>query len=102
MNKLRLFFIAGVFISWMTVNHANSSVGVVRFVGAIVEGACVVNINNTTANTECYRDGKNHTGTQTLANVDYRSKDLPLGLGTTEMRWLDQRKTQGVMTVVYR
>ncbi|MDI9226806.1 type 1 fimbrial protein, partial [Serratia marcescens] len=29
-------------------------------------------------------------------------KELPLNLGTTEMKWVDQQKKLAVMTVVYR
>ncbi|MFZ1872370.1 MAG: type 1 fimbrial protein, partial [Chania sp.] len=30
------------------------------------------------------------------------SKELPLNLGTTEMRWVDQQQKLAIMTVVYR
>lgn len=102
MNSLRLFLIAGALISWMIASHAGATGGVINFVGAIVEGPCLVNVSNTTANTECYRNGQNYTGTQRLVSSDASSKELPLNIGTTEMRWVDQQHKLAIMTVVYR
>lgn len=102
MNILRLFLIAGVLYSWMAASQAGTMGGVINFVGAIVEGPCLINVDNSTANTQCYRNGHNYTSAQTLANVDSRSKELPLNIGTTEMKWIDQQQKLAVMTVVYR
>lgn len=102
MNSLRLFLIAGALFSWMAASNAGTTGGVVRFIGAIVEGPCLVNVSKTTANTDCYRNGRNYTGTQKLASFDARSKELPLNIGTTEMRWVDQQQKLAIMTVVYR
>lgn len=101
MNSLRLLLIAGALFSWMVASHAGST-GVINFVGAIVEGPCTVDVSNSTANTQCYRNGQNYTGTQRLASFDANSKELPLNIGTTQMRWVDQQKKLAIMTVVYR
>lgn len=102
MNSLRLFLIAGALFSWMAASQAGTTGGVIHFVGAIVEGPCLVNVVNSTANTQCYRNGQNYTGTQALASYDASSKELPLNIGTTEMRWVDQQHKLAIMTVVYR
>lgn len=102
MNILRLFLIAGVLFSWMAAGHAGTTGGVIHFVGAIVEEPCLINVGNSTTNTQCYRNGHNYTSSQTLANVDGRSKELPLNIGTTEMKWIDQQHKLAIMTVAYR
>ncbi|CAI1523964.1 type 1 fimbrial protein [Serratia fonticola] len=102
MNSLRLILIAGALFSWMAASHAGSTGGVITFVGAIVEGPCTVDVSNSTANTQCYRNGHNYIGTQRLASFDASSKELPLNIGTTEMRWVDQQKKLAIMTVIYR
>lgn len=105
MNILRLFLIAGALLSWTTAGHAGTPGtvgGVINFVGSIVEGPCLVNVVNSSANTQCYRNGQNYTGTQALASFNASSKELPLNLGTTEMRWVDQQQKLAIMTVVYR
>ncbi|MFZ1874064.1 MAG: type 1 fimbrial protein, partial [Chania sp.] len=62
MNSLRLFLIAGALLSWMAAGHAGTPGtvgGVINFVGSIVEGPCLVNVVNSSANTQCYRNGQN-------------------------------------------
>ncbi|TQI81308.1 hypothetical protein FHU10_3783 [Serratia fonticola] len=102
MNSLRLFLIAGALFSWMAASHAGITGGVIHFFGTIVEGPCLVNVSNTTANTECYRNGKNYTGTQNLANFGANNRELPMNIGTTEMKWLDQQHKLAILTVNYR
>ncbi|AHG18695.1 fimbrial protein [Chania multitudinisentens RB-25] len=102
MNSLRLFLIAGALFSWMAASQVSASSGVIRFVGAIVEGPCLVNVVNSTANTQCYRNGRNYTGTQALTRFNAARKELPLNLGTSEMRWVDRQQKLAIMTVVYR
>ncbi|WP_337261720.1 MULTISPECIES: type 1 fimbrial protein [unclassified Serratia (in: enterobacteria)] len=102
MNSLRLFLIAGALLSWMAAGQVGATSGVIHFVGAIVEGPCLVNVVNSSANTQCYRNGQNYTDTQALASFNASSQELPLNLGTTEMKWVDQQKKLAIMTVVYR
>lgn len=102
MKSLRLFLIAGALLSWMAASQAGTTGGVINFVGAIVEGPCLVDVVNSTANTQCYRNGQNYTGTQNLGSYDARSKELPLNIGTTEMKWVNQEHKLAIMTVVYR
>lgn len=102
MNSLRLLLIAGALFSWMTAGLVSASSGVIRFVGAIVESPCMINIIDSTANTECYRNGKNYTGRQKLANFDAKTRSLPLDIGTTEIKWIDKQKNLALLTVVYR
>jgi type 1 fimbria pilin len=102
MNSLRLFLIGGALLSWMAAGQAGTTSGVIHFVGAIVESPCLVNVVNSTANTECYRNGKNYTGRQQIVNFNARSKELPLDIGTTEMKWIDQQKNLALLTVMYR
>lgn len=102
MNSLRLYLIAGALLSWMAASQAGTTGGVINFVGAIVEGPCLVDVVDSTANTECYRNGQNYTGTQNLERYDARVKELPLNIGTTEMKWVDQDEKLAIMTVMYR
>ena len=102
MNVFRLFLIVGILFSWTAASHAGTTGGVIRFVGSIVESPCAVNVTDSTANTQCYRNGQHYQGQQALSKFDDTRKELPLNLGTTEMRWVDQQKKLAVMTVVYR
>ncbi|MGA9617640.1 MAG: type 1 fimbrial protein [Serratia proteamaculans] len=102
MNVFRLFLIAGMLFSWTAASHAGTTGGVIRFVGSIVESSCTVNIADSTAKTQCYRNGQHYQGQQTLSKFDATRKELPLNLGSTEMKWVDQQKNLAVMTVVYR
>ncbi|WON75576.1 type 1 fimbrial protein [Serratia sp. UGAL515B_01] len=102
MNSLRLFLIAGALFSWTAASQAGTTSGTITFVGGIVESPCVVSVVNSTANTECYRNGKNHTASQPIASYNSNSKELPQNVGTTEIKWLDQQKKTGIMTVAYR
>lgn len=102
MNTFRLFLIVGMLFSWTAVSHAGVAGGVIRFVGSIVESPCTVNIADSKANTQCYRNGQRYQAQQVLSGFDATRKELPLNLGTTEMKWVDQQKKLAVMTVVYR
>nr|WP_072010809.1 MULTISPECIES: fimbrial protein [unclassified Serratia (in: enterobacteria)] len=105
MNSLRLFLIAGALLSWMAAGYASTpgtSGGVIRFVGSIVEGPCLVNVVNSSAQTQCFRNGQNYTGTQALASLNASGKELPLNLGTTAIRWVDEQQKLAIMTVAYR
>lgn len=103
MNRLRLFLIAGALFSWMATSYAViKTSGVIHFVGSIVESPCLVNVANATTNTQCYRNGQNYTITQPTANFGAGSRELPLDMGTAQIKWLDQQHKLGVMTVVYR
>ncbi|WP_431221746.1 type 1 fimbrial protein [Serratia sp. L9] len=102
MKSLRLFLIAGMLFSWMAASHAGVAGGVINFSGSIVEGPCTVNVVNSTASTECYRNGQNYRATQTLANIDVGSKELPMNLGTSQVKWINQQKKLAIMTVEYR
>ena len=102
MNIFRLFLIAGMLFSWTAAGHAETTGGVIHFVGSVVESPCSVEVAGSTANTQCYRNGQHYQGQQTLSHFDVSRKELPLNLGTTEMQWVDQQKKLAVMTVVYR
>ncbi|MFI8415902.1 type 1 fimbrial protein [Serratia sp. NPDC078593] len=103
MNTCRFVTIVGVLFSWMAASHAENSVGVIHFVGAIVESPCALSITDSAANSECYRNGRHYQSQQhTLSNFDMTRKDLPLSLGSTEMHWVDQQQKLAVLTVVYR
>ncbi|CAI0717180.1 type 1 fimbrial protein [Serratia quinivorans] len=102
MNVFRLFLIAGMLFSWTAASYAGTTGGVIRFVGSIVESPCTVSIADSTAKTQCYRNGQHYQGQQTLSKFDATRKELPLNLGSTEMTWVDQQKKLAVMTVVYR
>ncbi|CAI0698589.1 Uncharacterised protein [Serratia entomophila] len=102
MNVFRLFLIAGMLFSWTAVSQAGGNGGVIRFVGSIVESPCTVSIADSKAKTQCYRNGQRYQAQQTLSTFDATRKELPLNLGTTEMKWADQQKKLAIMTVVYR
>lgn len=102
MNIFRLFLIAGMLFSWTAVSQAGGNGGVIRFVGLITEGPCTIDIADSTAKTQCYRDGRHYQAQQTLTTLDVTRKELPLNLGTIEMKWADRQKKLAVMTVVYR
>ncbi len=102
MNIFRLFMIAGMLFSWTAASYAGTTGGVVHFVGSIVESPCTMSFSNSTVNTQCYRNGQQYQGQQTLSNFDTTRKELPMNLGSTEMKWVDQQKKLAVMTVVYR
>ncbi|WP_308737532.1 type 1 fimbrial protein [Serratia fonticola] len=75
--------------------------GVIHFYGAIVEGPCTVKVVDSTAQTQCYRDGQNYTSKHRLASLQSGSKALPMNLGKSEIKWLDQQKKLGIMTLEY-
>ncbi|MGQ8773789.1 type 1 fimbrial protein [Serratia sp. NA_112.1] len=102
MNVFRLFLIAGMLFSWTAASYAGTTGGVIRFVGSIVENPCTVNIADSTAKTECYRNGRYYQDQQTLSKFDATRKELPMNLGSIEMKWVDQQKKLAIMTVVYR
>lgn len=102
MKSLRLILIAGMMFSWMVAGFANATGGIIHFSGSIVEGPCTVNVVDTTAKTACYRNGQNYQATRNLINVDASSNELPLNLGTSEVKWLDQQKKLAIMTLEYR
>ncbi|WP_025120608.1 MULTISPECIES: type 1 fimbrial protein [unclassified Serratia (in: enterobacteria)] len=103
MKSLRLFLIAGMLFSWLAAGVANAATGgVINFYGSIVEGPCSVEVADSTAKTQCYRDGKNYTSQHSLANWDGSSKELPRKLGKSEIKWLDEQKKLGILTLEYR
>lgn len=103
MKSLRLFLIAGMLFSWLAAGVANAATGgVIHFYGAIVEGPCTVEVADSTAQTQCYRDGQDYTSKHQLASLESGSKELPMHLGKSEIKWLDQQKKLGIMTVEYR
>lgn len=102
MNTFRLLLIAGMLFSWTTVSLAEGNSGVIRFVGSVIEGPCTVDIADFTAKSQCYRDGRHYQAQQTLTTFDVTRKELPLNLGTIEMKWADQQKKLAVTTVEYR
>lgn len=102
MNSLRLILIAGALFSWMAASHAGSTGGVIHFYGSIVEGPCVVKVADSTAQTQCYRGGQNYTSKHQLESLESGRKELPMNLGKSELKWLDQQKKLGIMTLEYR
>ncbi|MBC3379675.1 type 1 fimbrial protein [Serratia fonticola] len=102
MKSLRFFLIAGMLFSWIAAGVANAATsGVIHFYGAIVEGPCTVKVVDSTAQTQCYRDGQNYTSKHRLASLQSGSKALPMNLGKSEIKWLDQQKKLGIMTLEY-
>ncbi|TQI81307.1 hypothetical protein FHU10_3784 [Serratia fonticola] len=102
MKSLRLFLIAGMLFSWMAASQADVTGGVIRFSGTIVEGPCRVNVVNAIANTECYRNGQNYKATQALDKVSFDRKELPMNIGTSQMKWINQQKKLAIITLEYR
>lgn len=103
MKSLRFFLIAGLLFSWMAAGLASAATGgVINFYGSIVEGPCAVEVVDSTAQTQCYRDGQNYTSKHQLASLESGSKELPMNLGKSEIKWLDQQKKLGIMTLEYR
>lgn len=103
MKSLRLFLIAGMLFSWMAAGVASAaSGGVINFYGSIVEGPCAVEVVDSMAQTQCYRDGQNYTSKHQLASLEKGSKELPMNLGKSEIKWLDQQKKLGIMMLEYR
>ncbi|WP_061770241.1 type 1 fimbrial protein [Serratia symbiotica] len=98
MNIFQLLVIVGMLFSWTAVSQAGVIGGVIRFVGSIVESPCTVNIADSKANTQCYRNGKHYQAQQTLKNFGATRNELPLNLGTTETKWLDKKKKLAVMS----
>lgn len=103
MKSLRLTLIAGMLFSWMVASVANAATGgVIHFYGSIVEGPCTVEVVDSAAKTQCYRDGQNYTSKHQLATLESGSKELPMNIGKSEIKWLDQQKKLGIMTLEYR
>ncbi|EFE95457.1 type 1 fimbrial protein [Serratia odorifera] len=103
MNTRRFITIVGLAVSWIAGSHAETNGGVIYFSGAIVESPCTLSVTETTANTQCYRNGRHYQSRQhTLSHFDTTRKNLPLNLGSTEMGWVNQQQKLAVMTVVYR
>lgn len=103
MNTHRFITVVGALCLWMMAGHAGALGGTVRFIGAVVESPCELNITATTAQTECYRNGRHYQSQQyTLPNFGTTRKELPQHLGTTEIRWVDQQQQLAIMTIDYR
>lgn len=75
--------------------------GTIRFTGMIVEGPCDISYSSQAATMDCMRNGKNLQQTRRFTNGD-GARVLPANLGTTEMRWLDDQRRLGIMTIQYR
>ncbi|WP_024529327.1 type 1 fimbrial protein [Serratia fonticola] len=102
MKNLRLLLNAGVLFSWMAVGVVNAATGgVIHIYGSIIEGPCMVEVTDSTVQTQCYRDGQNHTSKHRLASLESGSKELPKNLGKSEFKWLDKKKKLGMLILEY-
>lgn len=105
MNAFKLTLaVFGMLMSGMmnTVEAASApSTGIIRFQGMIVEDGCEVVNQGQNLQSSCYRNGKTLTASHSVASTAASPKSLPQNLGTTHMRWLDDSRKAGILTVSY-
>ncbi|PKH24355.1 fimbrial protein [Enterobacterales bacterium CwR94] len=91
--------------SWTTAvsagsNDTSASSGIIHFTGAIVESPCSLQQRGNQMVSSCYRNGQTVTTAQAISST--KNLTLPLNIGTTEMRWLDNERRLGILTAIYR
>ncbi|AYA39900.1 type 1 fimbrial protein [Xenorhabdus nematophila] len=100
-NYLKLLA-SGLLISWLSYGYAESTGGIIRFSGAIVDPGCQVVISNSQANITCYRLGKNLTIKQTISTRKTTGNvKLPGNIGVSSVKWTDSQKSVAIIHVDY-
>ncbi|AXF75048.1 hypothetical protein LU631_08955 [Erwinia tracheiphila] len=98
MKVIKLAITAVIFTSLSNYAlAAGSNIGVVQFVGTIVEPMCDVTLEQNQLSSSCYREG--HYQMTRSAVEDEQA--IPANIGQTQIRWLDSTHKQGVLTVSY-
>jgi len=106
MNKiwLSMFFAVGLglpFIAGLMPEAQAVNVGVIRFVGSIVEDACDVGVDKNHIKTRCYNGGQTATFSQPISQIGTAPVDLPISVGTSQLNWVNTTHTLGVLTLNY-
>lgn len=93
--------VIGFFISPSLFAQTHSAAsGIIYFSGEIVEDGCAVAPRQNNIHISCF-DSQHQIKTAQIATKAYSPQPLPGNRGTTEMEWLDNSRTTGVVTVSY-
>lgn len=104
-SRLSMFFAVGLglplFVSVVTPVHAVST-GVIHFVGVIVEDGCDVALEKNHVKTRCERNGKEESLSRPISQISStRPSELPVSVGTSQLKWINESHTLGVFTINY-
>ncbi|AOM40560.1 hypothetical protein [Xenorhabdus hominickii] len=89
-------------ISWLSYGFAQSTGGLIRFSGAIVDPGCQIIVSNAQANISCYRLGKNLTVKQIISTHKTTGNVmLPGNIGVSSVKWTDDQKRVAIVNVDY-
>lgn len=101
MNKVIAILFFGFCTSGMTQAAVNSSGGTIRFSGAIVASGCTLDTAKNNITSECYKDGKTYTHTQTIDTKNLPNFTLPQSLGQVSTRNINNNPHLALVTVSY-
>ena len=106
MNKvwLSMLFAVGLglpFFSGLMPEAQAGNVGVIRFVGSIVEDACDVGVDKNHIKTRCDNGGRTATVSRPISQIGTAPVDLPISVGTSQLNWINSKHTLGVLTINY-
>lgn len=76
--------------------------GIIRFEGMIVEDGCDFSNQGQKLQSSCYRNGEALTSQYSMVETSASPRSLPGNLGTTQVRWLDNTRRLGIVTVNYK
>lgn len=103
-SRLSMFFAVGLGLPFLgsavTPVHAVST-GVIHFVGRIVEDGCDVALEKNHVKTRCERNGKEESLSRPISQIGTRPFELPISVGTSQLRWINENHTLGVVTINY-
>lgn len=97
-----LVVVLGLSFAVSAAGDANTvSSGVIRFTGAIVEGACDMNAATNNLEARCARSGQSLPSKLSVNPNSAVAEQLPASFGTSQLHWVDNAKKQAIMMFAY-
>ena len=88
-----------LFLLFFLPSVAYSYTGRIIFTGYIYQSPCVHSISTTSVTFNC-QQGANKISKKIALSSD--SSNLPMGLGTSKLKWVNREHSLGVLEIAYR
>ncbi|WP_258086835.1 type 1 fimbrial protein [Xenorhabdus bovienii] len=101
LRKMTTFLFIPLFYPVMAHDPLSSSFGSLQFHGAIVEPPCQFNWGEERTEVACWHNGEQINQDK---NLEYqKDSDYPLSkhIGIEEIRWMEENKKSGIVTITY-